>query len=110
MIILTKEMSLTDLILERVDRIARTYQYDFVYEYEGDEGIPLGHVVKRDEDGAIVRTPMVFRLNVNEEELTGEIIFYDKKGEFKRSGFDIENGLLDVLQFIDNRLALNFNK
>lgn len=107
---MTKTISLTELILDKVGEIAATYCFDFVFEPEGDDGQPIAHVVKRDEEGSIIGTALVFRLFIEEELLEGEIIFYNQQGEFKRNKFNVEKGLIETLQFIDNHLALRFGR
>ncbi|PDZ94156.1 hypothetical protein CON36_35310 [Bacillus cereus] len=100
--------SIKELILNQVENIAVTNRYDMVYE-QNDENQLLVQILKRDQDGGILGTPLSFDLHVNEDKGDGEFIFYHAMGEFKRQKFNVfqEGSLLEVLTFINGRLSIN---
>lgn len=98
--------SIKQLLLNQFQELLLQFRYDFVYD-EAD-GKLLCQVVKRDFEGSIIGTPLMFHLSVNEEEGTGEVIYYNVNGEFKRQQFDVfvEGSLNEVFDFISGRLSV----
>ncbi|WP_110926502.1 hypothetical protein [Bacillus massiliglaciei] len=103
---MNENQSLEHLILSQTEKIAASQQLDFLYENEYNE--VLGQIVQRDEGGSIAETLLMFRLEINETKGTGEIIYYQSSGEFKRQKFDVEDAqtILAVLTFIKEYIAV----
>ncbi len=100
--------SIKQLIIQQIENIAYMSRYDMVYEQNDNDQL-LIQIIKRDDDGGIMGTPLSISLEVNEESGTGEVVYFHAKGEFKRQSFNVytEDSLLNVLVFINERLSIN---
>ncbi len=98
-------MNIKKLLLSQIEKVVFDLRYDFLYEDEYGE--LLCQVIQRDSSGSIESTPISFHLRINEEKGTGQLIYYQAKGEMNRQSFDIENPdtILAILTFITGVLG-----
>lgn len=99
--------SIKNIMLKYIENISRANHYDFLYDDE--DGKLLCQIIYRDNDGSILATPLSFHLLFNQNDDSGEIIYYHSKGEFKRQKFSIyeQESLVNILLFIQERLNMN---
>lgn len=96
-------------LLRYIGNIANELKYDFLYE-TNDLNITHCHIVKRDYEGTIIGTPLVFTISISEKLQNGDIVYFNSKGEFNRHHIDLlkdENCLMNILNFIYNRLSFD---
>ncbi|MFP3725775.1 hypothetical protein U8V72_11295 [Priestia filamentosa] len=100
--------SIKELLLKQIEHIAQSARYDMVYE-QNDSDQLLVQIIKRDDNGGIIGTPLSLDIVIDEDRGNGEVVFYHSKGEFKRQEFDVykEGSLLDILVHISQRLNIN---
>lgn len=99
--------SIQQLLMVQFEQLVAKLKYDFLYE--DDIGKLLCQVVKRDDDGGILATPLSFHVVVDEEKGTGEFTFYNSQGAFKKQNFNVfeQDSLINVLLYVQERLSIN---
>lgn len=99
-------MTIKDFLLRQIEQVAVAYKYDFLYEVDEEF---ICQIIKRDMNGEILGTPLTLKLEIDEENGEGVVIFYNEQGEFKQIEFTIEKPetIAEIVLFIQERLSIN---